>query len=327
MDASLLAGASPRPPVDATRALAERFVAVAGIRRLGGERDANHLIEGVDGRRYVLKIVAAPEAEQSIPLQIAALDHLAEQAPDLPVPRVVRTRAGASLVELAEGAAWLLTFHDGALLSDSAPSGATLAALGETAGRLTRALADFAHPALARPLEWDLAQADAARRWLDHITNAETRRLAATALDLPSTYQTLPRQAVHGDLNPFNVIVAPDGNVAALIDFGDLHRGTRAADLAVAAAYHVSDPGAVALIATYAEAAQLVPEEVAAIPGLIAARLGMTLAITARRAAERPMDAAYLLRNAASAVAGLRWLANGGAAQLEADLVGGAVAR
>src|SRR5205085_1489116 len=52
-------------------------------------------------------------------------------------------------------------------------------------------------------------------------------------LDLSS----LPRQLIHNDANEHNVLVAEDGSVAGLIDFGDLVWAPRVCGLAVALAY------------------------------------------------------------------------------------------
>ena len=61
---------------------------------LEGERDQNHRVTSADGRSYVLKVSAAGESEGAVDFQVAALRHLERHAPDLPVPRVIASRAG-----------------------------------------------------------------------------------------------------------------------------------------------------------------------------------------------------------------------------------------
>jgi hydroxylysine kinase len=55
----------------------------------------------------------------------------------------------------------------------------------------------------------------------------------------------------------------------------------------------------------YTSVSPLTEAEVALIPALVAGRLAMTLAITARRARQHPENRAYILRNAPAAFKGL----------------------
>lgn len=306
-------------------AIARRFVPAVSCRRLGGERDSNHLVESEDGARYVLKVVADDEAATSIPLQAAALSHLARAAPDLALPRVVPLPDGRPPLALPGGSAWMLTFLDGELLSDVPSTDATLASVARAAGALAQGLAGFEHPALDRPLEWSLDRAGAALADLTYVRDAASRSLAEAALESFVTRHhavPLPRQAVHGDLNPFNILINAHGEVSGIIDFGDLHRGSRVTELAVAMSYHVDAPEQTLrtiLDVAWPEAAPT-RAEAEMLPVAIAARLAMTLAITARRAAARPDEARYLLRNVPAAERGLRRLADGGGDRLRALL-------
>jgi len=68
---------------------------------LDGERDQNHRVVTADGASYVLKVSAAGESEGAVDFQVAALRHLERHAPDLPVPRVIASRAGKDLEWIA----------------------------------------------------------------------------------------------------------------------------------------------------------------------------------------------------------------------------------
>ena len=59
-----------------------------------------------DGASYVLKVSAAGESEGAVDFQVAALRHLERHAPDLPVPRIIASRAGTDLewIAAADGA-------------------------------------------------------------------------------------------------------------------------------------------------------------------------------------------------------------------------------
>jgi hypothetical protein len=122
--------------------------------------------------------------------------------------------------------------------------------VGAALGRLGRALKDYAHPSLARPMKWDLEAAGWILDHLDAIPDPVRRaRVAAIGTrfeeDLRPRLGELPHCPIHNDLNDYNLLVAPgpDGApaVSALLDFGDMLPGARVSDLAIAAAYVVLD--------------------------------------------------------------------------------------
>ena len=99
----------------------------------------------------------------------------------------------------------VLTFLQGEPLSGVRSSIALRRALGETAARLDMALRDFAHPASAHELMWDLQQASAVRTKLAHIGDLSRRALAERFLDT-FEIEARPRladlraQVIHNDL-------------------------------------------------------------------------------------------------------------------------------
>ncbi len=128
--------------------------------------------------------------------------------------------------------------------------------------------------------------------------------------------QNLPRQLVHNDLNPHNIVVEPAtcDRVAGIIDFGDLTFTARVNDLAIAAAYQVSDSDdplapACDLIAGYHAAAPLEAAEVEVLFDLMATRMAMTIVISSWRALRYPENREYILRNHPGAAARLRRIA------------------
>ncbi len=100
--------AAPALSLSAVQALvAERYgMTDTVVQPLASERDQNCCIETPTGTRFVLKISNPGEAKAIVDFQIAALEHIAEVAPDLPTPRVVRTSAGkeCDIVTLPAGA-------------------------------------------------------------------------------------------------------------------------------------------------------------------------------------------------------------------------------
>ena len=77
------------------QAIARDFFGVeGGISPLASERDQNFriIVRGESG--FVLKIVNASEPQEQSDFQTALLDHLAQHAPGLSVPRLRRARDG-----------------------------------------------------------------------------------------------------------------------------------------------------------------------------------------------------------------------------------------
>ena len=111
-----------------------------------------------------------------------------------------------------------------------------------------------------------------------------------------------------------------------IIDFGDMVFGALINDVAVAAAYLVTnDADPLALICRFVTAYHATPplerEEIALLPDLIATRHAMTCAITAWRADRYPDNAAYILRNLDAAVLGLDTLSRLGQPAIETRLL------
>jgi aminoglycoside phosphotransferase (APT) family kinase protein len=113
--------------------------------------------------------------------------------------------------------------------------------------RFLRTLHALPAPSVPLPDD-DLGRLDLATRVPSYLEMAEEvvrrglwpRLDALTALveALPDTGAVAPAAViVHGDLNFRNVLVGADGQVTGVLDWGDIHRGGRAEDLAFAAGY------------------------------------------------------------------------------------------
>ena len=309
------------PPPDLSegesRALLQAHWGLEGdLRRLTSERDLNWRVTTPSGR-FVLKIANAAEDPAVTRFQNAALLHIAARDPELPVPRVVPAAGGETDITLPAGhLIRLLTYVEGRPMHEVPVTAALRRSLGAMAGRLTRALEGFRHPAADHVLQWDLKQAGRLRPLLPAIEEPALRDLCARWLDrfdrvIAPALADLPWQVVHADLNPHNVLVSetdPD-TVAGVLDFGDMVRTPRICDLAVAASYLI-DPanalGALDEIATACAAElPLLPQERSLLPDLAAIRMVTTLAITSHRAKRQPDNAAYILRNFPISRAGL----------------------
>ncbi len=314
---------SPPPVIAEAEALhlAETHFGLRGrLKRLTSERDANFLLRAADGRGYVLKFANAAEPLAQTDFQIEALRHLAETAPDLPVPRSLPTLSGQKAVALPGGLFRALTYLEGEPLHLRPATPARRVGMARMAARLSEGLQGFSHPAADHVLLWDIQQAAGLRPLLPAIEDPALQGLARATLDrfeaeVAPALTSCRWQVVHNDLNPHNVLADPEqpDRIAGVLDFGDMVRTPRVCDLAVAASYQI-DPAApleslAAFAAAYHATLPLLPPEAALILDLVATRMLTTLAIASWRAARYPENAAYILRNLPSARAGLEALA------------------
>lgn len=313
---SLLTVSPPRIAPDALmRVLKVHWGLTGTLSPLTSERDLNHRLDSPQGR-FVVRLTNPAEPAGMTDFQTRAALHVAARDPGLPVQRLVPLRDGRLTLPLPEGALRVFTWLEGQPLHLAARSNAQRRAIGAGLARLTAALADFDHPAADHVLLWDIRQLPALAPLTDHIADPALRAecaefIADYATRVLPDLDRMPRQVVHADFNPHNLLVAQDNPdlLTGILDFGDMVRTPRACDLAVAASYQIdpADPlGSLsALIGGYAAHLPLTAQETALLFDLITARMVTTLTITAWRAAIYPENAPYILRNAPSARAGL----------------------
>ena len=305
-------------------------VAIAGdlygievnARPLTGERDRNFLLKAAGSHgSFVMKIANGDESRGAIDFQLGALARIEEEDPALPVPRVVADCTGALVAQVSlEGRSHhvcVLTYLEGEPVGSRALTPAQAAACGDILGRIDRALEGYIHPAQDRALLWDICRAAEVRDHLDEIDDPHHRRAAHAALDRAEAVMDdlarLPRQVIHNDMNPHNVLTGPDGAISGLIDFGDILRAPRINDVATAASYVVGmgeGPLGLAPQLAGAWARHMAPtaRERALLAPLMGARNVLTLGISAWRAKLHPQNRRYILRNVPVAVAALERL-------------------
>ena len=308
----LPAGRAPHPLTEEdAEALALRLYGLeARARALPGEFDDNFGLTAADGRRLVLKAMHPARERGLVLLQCAALRHLEEKAPHLPLPRVVPTPGGET-VALVGGPGgeprlvWMLTWRPGTPLATTRPRDrGLLRDLGRLLGEMDGALADFDHAGAHRELKWDLARASWIRGALGHLKRADRRALVERTLEryereVVPALPRLRRGVIHGDANDHNVVVGPPRSspreVTGLLDFGDMHHGIVVAEVAVAAAYSLLGQedelaAAAAVVSGYHAAHPLEEEEIALLLALVAARLAVSVTNSAVQAAEASGD-------------------------------------
>jgi Ser/Thr protein kinase RdoA (MazF antagonist) len=312
---------APAPNIGCAEAeqIAQRAFGISGAcRRLAGERDLNFCLTETGGARHLLKFWNRGRNPATIDFQLRALAHIAQQRPGLPVPRPERPLPGEPplRVQDADGRwhqACLLSWLDGIAAREAAATEALRTALGATLAELDRALESFSHPAEQRDLLWDVSRTGRLRELAGSIGQTGLGDLLAQALHsfertTRPALQGLPRQVIHGDFNPDNVLIAAGAGaqVTGIVDFGDALRAPRVCDLAIACAYQLEpgpDPlaGALPMIRAYHRTAPLRAGEQRVLPGLIRARLLGSVIITSHMARLHPDNREYLLIDTATA--------------------------
>ena len=199
-----------------------------------------------DGASYVLKVSAAGESEGAVDFQVAALRHLERHAPDLPVPRIIASRAGTDLewIAAADGARHmvrLLSWLPGTPLSRGEPL--RLTALRNAAAfqaRLAHGLRGLFHPHGRHFVAWDIQRAllltPGVQAWV-----ADDAKALCADFNARLQREVLPRlpalraQVVHSDGHADNLLRAgPDSDeIVGVIDFGDMVHAPLVQDLAV----------------------------------------------------------------------------------------------
>lgn len=306
---------------------AERYGIKGAASALAGERDQNACIDTADGTRYVLKISNPSEQASMVDFQVAALDHIAQAAPDLPIPRVLRTLDGhdTDRVRLPDGSVSMvrmLTYLEGIQIKHTDRTPGQRRAMGSSLARLDLALCGFDHPGARHDLLWNVATAHRLRDKMESLSDPAQRQLAQHFM-ARFEQQVLPRlaqvraQVIHNDYHLYNVLVRPDAleQIAGIIDFGDMVHAPLVGEVATAAAFHMTgntDPfeGPRQFVAAYHDVLPLTPLEQDIVTDLMVTRQLVTALITEWRVVRYPHNRAYIMRHNPAAWEALGQLAD-----------------
>lgn len=278
---------------------------------LDGERDLNFRVR-LSGQRkghsLVFKICNAAEDAAMLECQEQVLSAM-EALDGLSFSRVIPTIDGETraAIRADDGRRHLcrvVDWVDGRPLSGVNPRGAVLhRSLGRCVARVGRVLRDFRHPALERPLPWDLCRAlEVLEEY--RLPDADTDRAGLIA-GFSGLYRErvlavsnrLRRGAIHNDANDNNVLVGQTtGTVCGLIDFGDILYGWLVADVAIACAYAMLDSDhpldvAADIVSGYHEVFPLSPEEIGVVFPLACMRLCLCVCISIHQQIMEPGNA------------------------------------
>lgn len=273
--------------------IAERLFGIrATASRLPSERDQNFLLTDDADRKFVLKIANPRESRAFLEAQNSVLKHLAERLSFC--QRLVPASSGEEIATFQDHFVRLVDYLPGVPLAEIKPHPpGLLGDLGRKLGQLTRALADFDHPAVHRDFHWDLQNGNRIiNQFGGLIGDARLRQLVLKCRFEPEN--DLRRSVIHGDANDYNVLVDPESmTVMGLIDFGDMVYSYTTGDLAIALAYVVlekNDPRDAAreVIGGYTSEFGLLDNEREALWPLVRLRLAMSVCMAAYQQRQQP---------------------------------------
>lgn len=310
----------PCPLVSSEQALhvlAQHYGLGGTLKTLGSQQDRNFLLDTGD-QRYVLKICHGSYSALELDAQHAALWQLASEQ-GYKVPGVRLASSGEQLLSIEVGGqpvhARLLEFIDGQTLSQLGHLPLDVVqSMGQLCARVDRALATFQHPGLERILQWDPRHAQALiKHLLPVVRDEEARACLARAAEQAHRFllpliAALPIQAVHLDITEYNSVWLRDAHqqwqLQGLIDFGDLTRTWRVADLSVTCAallHHAQGDPLYVLpaIRAYHALNPLLREELEALWPLIVARAAVLVLSSEQQASVEP-DNTYIQANIVS---------------------------
>jgi 4-aminobutyrate aminotransferase-like enzyme/Ser/Thr protein kinase RdoA (MazF antagonist) len=273
------------------------------VSELPSERDQNFHLRERSGRELVLKIASAAESRSILDFQNQALERIAERDPGLPIPRLRLTSGGDRISPMSGGnGVFLCRLFDhlpGKPLATVRPqSEGILRSVGTLMGRLDRALDGFTHPEQKRFLKWNAESAGEVVEGALPLVSSDERRdllrhfLKLVEEEVAPALSSLPRGVIHNDANDYNLLVSGE-EISGILDFGDMVESALVCELANACAYVMlekTEPfrAARAVVAGYHQTRPLREDELRLLFPLIATRLSMSVAISARQFPDEP---------------------------------------
>jgi 4-aminobutyrate aminotransferase-like enzyme/Ser/Thr protein kinase RdoA (MazF antagonist) len=297
IDIPLLESLTVAPPnisAEEVAAIAETQFAIDGtVKLLGGERDKNFLVSNEWGNTLI-KVANSSEDNALLEMQCQALEHIERYAPDLPVPRLIRTEQGnawatVQTVRRESLRVRAFTYLPGIPVDHAPMDSGLMKNLGRIVARLDYALRGFFHPSCGHNIAWDVQRLDQLEDLLEYVVDPDEKSLIEQTINA-FKHEIKPKlggfraQAIHNDVSFHNTVVDPASptQVTGVFDFGDMIYGPLIQDLANAAVeIPVGSDDALArsaeIVAGFHEIIPLEDKEISALPGLFAARLAQCL--------------------------------------------------
>jgi Ser/Thr protein kinase RdoA (MazF antagonist) len=313
IDKNVLVATAPALTLERAKDLvAERWgLSVDRARTMASERD---LIVMLDDQ-YVLKVSNPAELRAVVDMETAAAERLAIVAPEIPVPRTLSTGHGTLVDTVIDDLGRncqvrVITTVPGTPLEGRVLTADIAEQMGAVAARTSLALQGLFHTAGGRTIDWDVRRAaDVIRATAPGVTDKLGQLLHDLVPRIDSAARAtrgLPAGLQHADVTLTNVL-ATDGEVTGLIDFGDMHHTAAVCDLAVTLTSVLRNTAAEqpltpwdltdAVLRGYQQHRLLMDDEVAVLGELVLARLALTVAISARRRVAHPDNKAYITQH------------------------------
>jgi 4-aminobutyrate aminotransferase-like enzyme/Ser/Thr protein kinase RdoA (MazF antagonist) len=295
------------PPAVDTRAVSQLLLDTYGVAarltELRSERDRNFLA----GADLVVKVSNSGDDAGQLAMECAAMQHIEAAAPDLPIPRLLPTTAGAPIatLEAADGRTHqvrVITVLPGADADLAALPSWFAADFGTVCAQFARALQGFGHPAAFRKLDWDPRRVVDLSSYAESVPDNGRRTRLRDLLDrfagLDDATRGFPASVLHADLTLSNVLIG-DGHITGVIDFGDMHHTARVCDLAISLTSLLRESDDLwadsrQFLDAYQRVLPLDPAEVELIGELVLARSAASILISAWRAPLYPDNEEYL---------------------------------
>jgi len=280
------------------------FLITGDVCLLDGDEDFNFKIT-TPRASYVLKI--STTNLQRLETQNNVLHFLSQKELPLTIPRVLTNNKGKKHTTITIGATQyyvrLLTFVQGRLWAKVNPKTSILRHdLGYKAGAITKALLEFKPLRKASNSHWDLANVAWTREYMTLFKGENLdviKRFQSLFSAIETHYKTLPKSAIHGDVNDYNILVSnnlKNLEVASIIDFGDATYTQTINDIAITIAYgamDVPDPldAALDILKGYGAQYSFTQQELSCLYVLVAMRLVITVTKAAQRKQEDTTNA------------------------------------
>ena len=275
---------------EAEKILFEQYNIKGKAYELPGYVDYNFRITVENESSYVLKVSRQNSNDKFILFLQDILLYLEKNAEELSVPRIICNKSGNYISEIFDGNdnkqnVRLLSWVSGRIWSQVNPRLDNLHySLGQTGGKITKALQNFEHPQAHGEFEWDTAQSLWTKNHL-HLFNDEEKEVISYFQNQfeneLTSYNLLRKSIVHNDANDNNIIVSEDlinPIVKSVIDYGDAIYTQIINDLGISCSYAIMghlDPleAALPIVSGYHSMFPLQEEELKHLYNAIAMRL------------------------------------------------------
>ena len=248
-------------------------------------------------KKYVLKIYSKAENLSFLNATDVVLEKLSDA-----FPKSIPAIGGKKIISLQSENqtyyAQLLTYLEGDFLGNIKTDASLLVSFGVFLGKMNTVLLSHRSPIIeARIQNWDLQHCLMNEPNISHISNHSHKRLVQYFFQeykeqvLPLQYQ-LRKSIIQSDANEWNIL-AQNGKVTAMIDFGDIAYSYLINELAIAIAYAVfgkKNPiqAACQIIKGYHQELPLEEKELDVLYYLVAARLCVSLINSTYQQTQQP---------------------------------------